>query len=183
MLMNLPNLITVLRIVAVPVTIWLILTGYSQAAFWIFLAAGASDGVDGYLARRWNQRTELGAYLDAVADKALLVSIFVTLGVIGMIPIWLTLTVVSRDIMIVGAVILSWLLGHPLTIKPLMISKINTAAQIGFVAAALAIAGFALDPGDWLVYGGYATGVLTVLSAGAYFAAWMRHMAEPWGAK
>jgi cardiolipin synthase len=64
-----------------------------------------------------------------------------------------------------------------------MISKINTVAQIGFVAAALAIAGFALDPGDWLVYGGYATGVLTVLSAGAYFAAWMRHMAEPWGAK
>ena len=117
MLMNLPNLITVLRIVAVPVTIWLILVGYFQAAFWIFLAAGISDGVDGYLARRWNQRTELGAYLDAVADKALLVSIFITLALTGVIPIWLTLAVATRDLMIVGAVILSWLMDHPVTIK------------------------------------------------------------------
>jgi cardiolipin synthase len=183
MLMNLPNIITVFRILAVPVTIWLILAGYFQAAFWIFLAAGASDGVDGYLARAWNQRTELGAYLDAVADKALLVSIFITLALAGFIPVWLTLAVVSRDLMIVGAVILSWLLGHPMTIKPLMISKMNTVAQIGFAALSLASTGFSFDPGEWLRYAGYVTGVLTLLSAAAYFAAWMRHTAEPRGAK
>lgn len=179
MLMNLPNLITVLRIFAVPVTVWLILGGYIQAAFWIFLAAGASDGVDGYLARRWDQRTELGAYLDAIADKALLVSIFVTLALSGLIPAWLTIAVVSRDVMIVGAVILSWLVGRPIRIKPLMISKLNTVFQIAFAASALGATGFGLDLHGEMLFLGYITGVLTVVSAAAYFAAWMRHMAEP----
>jgi cardiolipin synthase len=177
-MMNLPNSITVLRIFAVPVVIWLILGGYIQAAFWIFLAAGASDGVDGYLARRWNQRTELGAYLDAVADKSLLVSIFITLAIGQFIPVWIAIAVVSRDLMIVGAVILSWLLDHPLIIKPLMISKLNTVAQIAFAALALGLVGFGIQAGDWLLFGGYVVGVLTVLSAVAYLAAWMRHMAR-----
>lgn len=177
MLMNLPNIITVLRIFAVPVAVWLILGGYYDWAFWIFLAAGASDGVDGYLARAWDQRTELGAYLDAVADKALLVTIYVTLAIAGLIPIWLTIAVVSRDLMIVGAVILSWLLGHPVTIRPLMISKVNTVAQIAFAALALATAGFGLAMMEVLELLGFATGILTVMSAVAYLAAWMRHMA------
>jgi cardiolipin synthase len=177
MLMNLPNIITVLRIFAVPVTVWLILGGYYDWAFWIFLAAGASDGVDGYLARAWDQRTELGAYLDAVADKALLVTIYVTLAIAGLIPIWLTIAVVSRDLMIVGAVILSWLLGHPVTIRPLMISKVNTVSQIAYAALALAAAGFGWAMSDILMLLGYVTGILTVLSAVAYLAAWMRHMA------
>jgi cardiolipin synthase len=177
-MMNLPNSITVLRIFAVPVVIWLILGGYLQAAFWIFLAAGASDGVDGYLARRWNQRTELGAYLDAVADKSLLVSIFITLSIAQFIPVWIAIAVVSRDLMIVGAVILSWLLDHPLVIKPLMISKLNTVAQISFAALALGMAGFGIEARDGLLFGGYVVGSLTVLSAVAYLAAWMRHMAR-----
>jgi cardiolipin synthase len=177
MLMNLPNLITVLRIFAVPVTVWLILDGHYDWAFWTFLAAGASDGVDGYLARAWDQRTELGAYLDAVADKALLVSIYVTLAIVGLIPIWLTIAVVSRDLMIVGAVILSWLLDHPVTIRPLMISKANTVAQIIYAALALATAGFGLVMADALILLGFVTGILTVMSAVAYLAAWMRHMA------
>ncbi len=176
---NLPNLITVLRLFAVPVVIWTILAGYLQAAFWIFLAAGISDAIDGYLARKWEQRTELGAYLDPVADKALLVSIFITLSMVELIPVWLAIAVVSRDLMIIGAVILSWLLDHPIKIKPLWISKLNTVAQIGFAALALGVVGFALDAGEWLRAGGYATGVLTVLSALAYLAAWLRHMAEP----
>jgi len=178
MQMNLPNTITVLRIFAVPVVIYLILTGYLQAAFWIFLAAGISDAIDGYLARAWNQRTELGAYLDPIADKSLLVSIFITLALIHFIPIWLAIAVVSRDLMIVGAVILSWLLGHPVTIRPLMISKVNTVAQIGFAAFALGSAGFGFEASDLLMLTAYVTGVLTVLSAAAYLAAWMRHMAE-----
>jgi cardiolipin synthase len=176
---NLPNLITVLRLFAVPLVIWTILAGYPQAAFWIFLAAGVSDGVDGYLARRWNQRTELGAYLDAIADKALLVSIFITLSIVQLIPVWLAIVVVSRDLMIVGAVILSWLLDHPMVIKPLFISKLNTTVQIGFAALAMAVVGFGLQAGDWLLLAGYVTGVLTVLSALAYLAAWLQHMAEP----
>jgi cardiolipin synthase (CMP-forming) len=176
---NLPNLITVLRLFAVPVVIWAILAGYLQAAFWIFLAAGISDGIDGYLARKWDQRTELGAYLDPIADKALLVSIFITLSIVQLIPLWLAIAVVSRDLMIVGAVILSWLLDHPVKIKPLWISKLNTVAQIGFAALALGLVGFGIEAGGWLRAAGYVTGVLTVLSALAYLAAWMRHMGEP----
>lgn len=177
--LNLPNLITVLRLFAVPVVIWTILAGYLQAAFWIFLAAGISDAIDGYLARKWQQRTELGAYLDAIADKALLVSIFITLSIVDLIPVWLAIAVVTRDLMIVGAVILSWLLDHPVKIKPLFISKLNTTVQIAFAALALGLSGFALEAQDWLLFAGYVSGALTVLSALAYLAAWMRHMAEP----
>jgi cardiolipin synthase len=114
-----------------------------------------------------------------VADKALLVSIFITLAIGQFIPVWIAIAVVSRDLMIVGAVILSWLLDHPLIIKPLMISKLNTVAQIAFAALALGLVGFGIHAaGDWLLFGGYVVGVLTVLSAAAYLAAWMRHMAR-----
>ena len=83
------------------------------AAFLLFLAAGISDAVDGFLAKRFGMTTELGAYLDPLADKALIVSIYVTLGITGVIPRWLVILVVSRDIMIVGAVMLSWVVGQP----------------------------------------------------------------------
>ena len=82
-----------------------------RIAFLLFLAAGISDAVDGFLAKRFGMTTELGAYLDPLADKALIVSIYVTLGITGVIPRWLVILVVSRDIMIVGAVMLSWLVG------------------------------------------------------------------------
>jgi hypothetical protein len=73
--------------------------------------------------------TELGAYLDPLADKALIVSIYITLGIYGLIPGWLVILVVSRDIMIVGAVMLSWLVGTPVKVKPLLVSKLNTACS------------------------------------------------------
>ena len=76
----------------------------------------------------WN--SELGAYLDPIADKALLVSIYVTLGFAGQLPVWLVIAVVSRDILIVGAVVLSWMLSRPLSMQPLLISKANTFSQI-----------------------------------------------------
>ncbi|MGQ4272729.1 CDP-alcohol phosphatidyltransferase family protein [Terrihabitans sp. B22-R8] len=179
MFVNLPTFITILRIFAVPLVVWLILGGYDHAAFWLFVAAGLSDAIDGYLARAWDQRTRLGAYLDPLADKALLVSIYLTLGFGHAIPIWLAIGVVARDIMIVGAVLLSWLLDHPVVIKPLMISKLNTAAQIGFAALALAIAGFDIQAGSWFVVAGWIVGALTLVSAAAYLATWTRHMARP----
>ena len=108
--------------------------GQWATAFLLFVAAGVSDAVDGFIARRFDMRSEFGAYLDAVADKALLVSIYVTPGVVGVLPGWLAIVVVSRDIMIVGAIIMSWLMGRPVAIKPLTISKLNTAAQIAFAA-------------------------------------------------
>src|ERR1043165_2429801 len=101
-----------------------------RIAFVLFLAAGISDAVDGFLAKRFGMATELGAYLDPLADKAMLVSIYVALGITGALPAWLVILVVSRDIMIVGAVILSWVVDKPVPLRPLPVSKLNTVAQI-----------------------------------------------------
>ena len=96
-----------------------------RIAFILFVAAGISDAVDGFLAKRFGMTTELGAYLDPLADKAMLVSIYVALGIIEAIPRWLVILVVSRDIMIVSAVMLSWLVHKPVRLKPLLVSELN----------------------------------------------------------
>ena len=102
--LNLPNLITLLRVILVPVVFWLLITGQTQLAFVLFIVAGISDAVDGYLAKTFGWQTELGAYLDLLADKLLIVCIFLALGVDGNLPVWLVVAVVSRDILIVIAV-------------------------------------------------------------------------------
>ena len=176
--MHIPNLITLARILLVPVTVWLIISEAYGAAFAAFVVAGASDGLDGYLARRFNWRTKLGAYLDPLADKALLVSVYVTLGFLKELPAWLVIIVVSRDVLIVGAVLLSRLLDHPVKVAPLMVSKVNTAAQIVFVVVVLGVAALR-EPYDHLVnYGSIFVALLTVLSGAAYLVEWLRHMAD-----
>ncbi|WP_137180258.1 CDP-alcohol phosphatidyltransferase family protein [Roseomonas sp. AR75] len=147
---TLPNAITFARLCAVPATIWLVLQHRLDLAFWMFLAAGISDGVDGWLARVRNARSRLGAILDPLADKALLVSIYVTLAAIGVLPDWLAILVVFRDLVIVGGVIVLYLAGQPPAIQPILLSKANTALQIGLAALALMVAGFGL-PGEKLV--------------------------------
>src|SRR6185437_13403076 len=107
---SIPNIITLARILLVPFIVWAIASNHLEIAFTIFLAAGISDAVDGFLAKRFNMSSELGA---------LLVSIYVALGIWGAIPRWVVILVVSRDIMIVGAVIVSWLFGKPIPMKPL----------------------------------------------------------------
>ncbi|MGE0523903.1 MAG: CDP-alcohol phosphatidyltransferase family protein, partial [Variibacter sp.] len=99
---NLPNLITLARILLVPVVVWAITSGEMLVAFIVFVVAGISDAVDGFLAKHFNMTTEIGAYLDPLADKVLLVSIYVALGIAGNIPRWLVILVVSRDLMIIG---------------------------------------------------------------------------------
>ena len=173
---NLPNLITIARILMVPIVVWAIGQRQMQIAFLLFVAAGASDAIDGFLAKRLDMASELGAYLDPIADKALIVSIYVTLGISGAVPRPLVILVVSRDIMIVGAVMLSWLLGKPIAAKPLMISKINTAAQIAFAGLVLASLGFSFDAGIVLDVAMGAVAALTLLSIAAYVREWVRHM-------
>ena len=145
--LNIPNTITLGRLLAVPVTIWLILNNLNLAAFWLFVVAGVSDAIDGYLAKRWDQVTEFGKYLDPLADKALLVSIYITLGVQGHLESWLVIMVVFRDVMIVGAVILYQTMVRKLEMNPLIISKVNTLAQIVLVALVLGSRGFDVDTG------------------------------------
>ena len=163
----------------VPVVVWAIVSGAMWLAFVLFVAAGISDAVDGYLAKRFNMTTELGAYLDPLADKALIVSIYLTLGINGDIPRWLVIMVVSRDIMIVSGVILSWLLGNPLKMKPLLVSKLNTVAQILFACVVLGSLGFGIEARQLeLVLMGFVA-ALTLLSVAAYLAEWVRHMSAP----
>src|ERR1700744_2761173 len=140
--LSIPNIITLGRIILVPVIIWAIASNQMEIAFATFIVAGVSDAIDGFLAKHFNMSSELGALLDPLADKALLVSIYISLGISGAIPHWIVILVVSRDIMIVGAVIVSWLFGKPIPMKPLMVSKLNTVAQVTFAALVLASVGF-----------------------------------------
>lgn len=174
----LPNLITLGRILFVPVIVWAIASDEMTVAFSLFVIAGLSDAVDGFLAKRFNMTSEIGALLDPLADKALLVSIYVALGIWGAIPRWLVILVVSRDIMIVGAVIVSWLLGKPVAMKPLMVSKLNTVAQVAFAALVLASLSFGFDPAPFDLALMAAVTILTLLSVAFYLVDWVRHMSS-----
>jgi cardiolipin synthase (CMP-forming) len=177
--LSIPNLITLARILLVPVIVWAIASDEMQAAFALFVLAGVSDLVDGFLAKRFRMATELGAYLDPLADKAMLVSIYVTLGIVEAIPRWLVILVVWRDIMIVTAVILSWLVDRPVKLKPLIISKFNTLAQILLAAFVLAWLGIGLHLEFAIQVLTALVALLTLLSIAFYLAAWVRHMNGP----
>ncbi|PBC11306.1 CDP-alcohol phosphatidyltransferase family protein [Mesorhizobium sp. WSM3859] len=174
--MTLPNMITIMRLLLVPAVMLAMLQSLWGWAFAGFLIAGISDGVDGFIARRWNQSSQLGAYLDPIADKLLLVSVFVVMGFAGELPLWLVVTMVSRDGLIVCAVLLSSVMSHPVEVKPLFVSKANTAAQIVLAALVLGELAFAAHLGPLRTGLILLTGVLTVASAAAYLVAWLRHM-------
>jgi cardiolipin synthase (CMP-forming) len=176
--MNLPNLITIGRILLVPLTIWLIVTGQFLLAFLVFVIAGVSDAVDGFIARRYHLHTDLGRYLDPLADKLLLDSIFVTLGFLKFIPAWLVILVASRDVLIIGAVMLSWLLEKPIRVRPLMVSKATTLMQILFAGAVLAALGLELNVTMLLVAGSVVVAALTAASCALYVRDWVGHMAN-----
>jgi cardiolipin synthase len=177
LVINIPNFITLARIMSVPVIFWALLAGQSRIAFVVFLCAGVSDAVDGFLAKRFDWRTELGAYLDPLADKLLIVSIFIALGARNELPLWLVIAVVSRDILIVAAVLLAWLLDQPVRIKPLSISKANTVLQILLAAVVMADGAFDLGLNGARVLLVWLAGALTLLSLAAYLRAWFVHMA------
>ena len=141
--LNLANIVSFARICAVPLAIWLVLREQLGAAFVVFTMAGLSDALDGWLARRYGG-SALGAMLDPVADKALLISMFVTLAAVGVLPDWLAILVVFRDVVILGGAVLLWLTGTLTRVRPLFISKVNTALQLLLVGAALLISGFGL---------------------------------------
>lgn len=161
-----------------PVVVWAIASGEMRLAFILFLAAGISDAVDGFLAKRFNMVTELGAYLDPLADKTMLVSIYVALAIVGAIPLWLVILVVSRDIMIVSAIMLSWLVDKPVKLKPHPVSKLNTVAQIALALVVLAALGFDFNAELWSMGLMGLVAVLTSLSVAFYVADWVRHMNE-----
>jgi len=169
---NVPNVITLGRLLCVPLAIWLVLSDDLGAAFWLFVAAGLSDAIDGFIAKRFDQRSRLGALLDPIADKALLVSMYVTLGVAGHLPNWLVILVVFRDVLIVGGFLLVMALAHAMRWEPLFVSKLNTALQIALIAVVLGRLGIGVPDfglGRILVYAVAAT---TVISGAAYLVRW-----------
>ncbi|MEM9105725.1 MAG: CDP-alcohol phosphatidyltransferase family protein [Pseudomonadota bacterium] len=176
--MTIPNLITLARFLMVPAVIYALLLGAMMPAFVIFVIAGISDAVDGFIARQFNQHSELGSYLDPIADKLLLVTVFIMLAILGFLPQWLVVLVVSRDVLIVIAVIISSLMGRPVEVNPLFVSKANTACQIALAAVVLAELAFNTAFGDLRLILVYTVAVLTILSAGAYLKVWVDHMAS-----
>ncbi len=170
------NLITLLRFALVPAIVYAMVQGEMGWAMAGFIVAGISDGVDGFVARQFNQRSELGAYLDPLADKLLLVSVFAGLGLMGELPLWLVIMAVSRDGLIMGAVVLSTIMQNPVEMRPLFVSKANTAVQIVLAGLVLTELAFETSFGparSWLVV---LSALLTASSTAAYFVAWLKHM-------
>lgn len=173
-MITLPNLITLARLFAVPLAVWLIIQGEMALAFWLFVAAGVSDGVDGFIAKRFGAKSQVGAVLDPVADKALLVSVYVSLGATGFLPSWLVILVVFRDMLIVGGVLTLYVLGQEPAIRPLFVSKANTAMQIVLAAAVLLHAGYAVPSVAVVEALLWMVAATTLASGAAYVARWVR---------
>lgn len=157
--------------------IYLILNGFHLAAFWLFVAAGVSDAVDGYIAKQMGQATVLGSYLDPLADKALLVGVYVTMGQADLLPSWLVILVVFRDMIIIGGVVLLHISTDGVKMRPLVVSKINTAAQIILVTAMLANLAFPqLEWSQFVLIMIYLVTATTLASGGAYIVSWGRNV-------
>jgi cardiolipin synthase len=175
---NIPNIITLARMLMTPLVVSMIVSQRFLSAFSIFLLAGASDAIDGFIAKRFDLRTELGAYLDPLADKALLISIYVSLAIYAGLPAWLAITVVSRDVMILVAVLVSWLMDKPVEIRPVWESKFNTAAQIALAGYALGVRAYGLNPQPLQTYLEWTVAATTLASGGIYIAQWLDHMSR-----
>ncbi len=171
--LNIPNMLTLGRILSVPVLVWLIIIHELNTAFWLFIVAGVSDGLDGFLAKIMNAQTRIGELLDPLADKLLLVSVFVVLGVQELVPLWLVIMVCFRDLSIVVGATLIEIMTHDLKIAPNLSSKINTTVQILLVSCVLGVHGLDLTEMmgavDALVF---LTALTTVLSGVIYLYYW-----------
>jgi cardiolipin synthase len=175
---SIPNIVTLARILLTPLFVILLIKHMLWLALMVFALAGISDALDGFIARYFNQRTVLGAYLDPTADKLLLNSAYICLAVLGIIPSWLTVIVITRDVIIILGIAILALTEKKYEVKPSLVSKFTTAAQLVTVFWTLLhpyISGFAaLRAG---LYG--ITAVLTTLSGLHYIYFGMLHLQEP----
>jgi cardiolipin synthase len=137
--MNIPNAITLLRVVLIPFYVDLMIYDYYGAALLVFLFACLTDALDGLIARLTKNQTELGAFLDPTADKLLIVSAFVTLALIGTLPVWLVIIVVSRDVILAMGSLILYSMGHKLVIRPSIIGKATTVLQLGVVSLTMVL--------------------------------------------
>lgn len=128
--MNIPNLLTLLRILLIPLLVIFLMEGKTDYALLVFLSAAISDGLDGFIARVFKQKTQFGAYVDPIADKLLIGTSYVSLAILNYMPGWLAVVVISRDIIILCGLALLLLNNRPITIRPLLDSKLTTLLQL-----------------------------------------------------
>ncbi len=168
--MNLPNYITLLRIILIPFFINLMIYHYYREALVVFIFACLTDALDGMIARLTKTQTELGAFLDPMADKLLIVSAFVTLVLMDMLPVWLVIIVISRDMILVLGSIAIYFTGYQFTAKPSIIGKTTTVMQLVVVTLSLVMKNFGIE-----------TGLLTILywlTAGFTLASGIQYVAR-----
>ncbi len=170
----LPNAISLLRIALVVPILLFIIEGRFGWALALFFVAGFSDGVDGYLAKRYNWHTRLGALLDPVADKLLVAGTFITLAYAGLLPVWLAAVVVARDVIIIGGATAYNFLVKPVEGEPTRISKLNTVLELLLLLFVLSRAGFGWPDAITITILGAAVLVTVVISGVDYVWSWSR---------
>ncbi|MBM4197214.1 MAG: CDP-alcohol phosphatidyltransferase family protein [Gammaproteobacteria bacterium] len=169
---DIPNAICLLRMLLVAPTVWALFERRFVLALGLVVLAGLSDLLDGYLAKRFDWRSRLGAMLDPLADKLLLVSLFISLALLGCVPLWLAAVVLGRDVVIVaGALAYNWLIG-PLHPEPSVVGKFNTLAQLICVIFVLIEQGTRMPLGPLVVVSGAAVLVMGVVSGIDYVLRW-----------
>jgi cardiolipin synthase (CMP-forming) len=172
-----PNILSALRLVAAVIAGWLILQDRDYAALCVFIFAGVSDALDGFLAKRFNLMSRFGAWLDPAADKLLMLVSFVTLTMVGAVPLWLTVLVIGRDVAIVAGILLARLMDAPLTVKPLAVGKAGTVVQVLYIAMVLLLLSLNLAEPRLALAGEAAVAVLAAWSLIAYAIVWLRAVA------
>jgi len=172
----LPNLLGLMRIAAAPVVAWCILEQALELAFWVFLIAGASDALDGAIARRLDAVTAFGTLLDPVADKLLMNAGYLSAAASGIMPWWLAAVVFSRDAAFALAAAMTRLFYAEVALLPLAIGKLNTGLQVSYGSFALAVAAFGWEPGRVEQPLAVAVAAFTLLSGFGYGAVWLRRI-------
>jgi cardiolipin synthase len=173
---HVPNMLSLARLGAVPIVVWCVLSGHNVLGFWVFLAAGLSDALDGMIAKRFNATSRFGAWLDPLADKSLLVGAYVALTLREALPEWLTILVVFRDMLIVGGALTVQALTQRFQVEPVMISKVNTALQIGLVVLVMADRAYFALPSQVILVGAVLVAATTILSGATYVLTWSRRV-------
>jgi cardiolipin synthase (CMP-forming) len=144
--MTIPNLLTILRVLLVPIFIIYIINDRAMGSLIIFLIASISDALDGFIARIFHQKSDLGAHLDPLADKILLISAYITLAVLKMIPPWLAILIISRDVIILLGVLVLYINRRPVKVHPSLLSKSTTCLQIGTILMILSSGYISIEP-------------------------------------
>jgi cardiolipin synthase len=167
--MNLPNYITLARIILIPFFINLMIYGYYRSALGVFVIACVTDALDGMIARITHSKTELGAFLDPMADKLLIVSAFVTLVLLRMLPVWLVIVVVSRDIILVIGSAVIYFSGHDLKARPSIVGKATTVLQLAVVTLSLLLKSYGVGVHAGLMSLLYGTTAVFTMASGVQY--------------